>query len=295
MTLSRYHDIYNNVYLKQIADRVEKYQQPVTSLHLHAFGGVWNRSIEYRMRDDHPYKYGYRMMMHGAYHYLDLAAQILQLNATLFNPGDLVVEISCFSARPLDQSLRFSKSISTRIDDVEYEDSYADPYFGEVDIVAAFSLRHKPSDKIITIGSLSFEQSSPSLRNWADFLPGVYNKNGRNSSVYINIQLGPIFGSSISVFDVPDETKKSLDIIDAYARVDCTANAFLLDDEVFLKKQEFHGLFHNNSNKKLMRRWLQRREDRSLLHSHRLTMELTKAMSLGQDIAQTIEVPLAYD
>lgn len=295
MTLSRYHTIYNDKYLKSLSDRVTAYQQPVTSLHLHAFGGVWNRTCEYRLREDHPYKYGYGMMMHGAYHYLDLAVLIIRMNFVLFDPQRLEIEVSSFSARPLDQSSRFSQKVSHMIDDSMRSSTYADSFFGETDVVSSFVVRDKHSGHAITIGSLSFEQSSPSLRKWAEFPDGLYNKNGRNSSVSIHTQLGPIFGSSITVQDVPDRTKASLDIIDAHARIQSSANAFLLNNESFLEEQEYNGLFHSDSNRELMRNWLQGDEVRSVLSSHRLTMELTKAITKGQNCSTSVCIPLSYE
>ncbi|TFV32621.1 hypothetical protein E4K10_22810 [Streptomyces sp. T1317-0309] len=61
---------------------------------------MWNLQREFESRDDHPYKYGYGMMMHGAYHYVDLATQILSLNAELFSERQLRLEVSAFGAFP---------------------------------------------------------------------------------------------------------------------------------------------------------------------------------------------------
>ena len=76
MTLSRYHQIYNQKVVASLRERMERWETPLTSFHLRAAGGVWNLQREFESRDDHPYKYGYGMMMHGAYHYVDLATQI---------------------------------------------------------------------------------------------------------------------------------------------------------------------------------------------------------------------------
>lgn len=81
---------------------------------------MWNLQREFESRDDHPYKYGYGMMMHGAYHYVDLATQILSLNAELFPERQLRLEVSAFGAFPIDQHQRLSQPIARR-----FQDAYA--------------------------------------------------------------------------------------------------------------------------------------------------------------------------
>lgn len=106
MTLSRYHQIYNQKVVASLRERMERWEAPLTSFHLRAAGGVWNLQREFDSRDDHPYKYGYGMMMHGAYHYVDLATQILSLNTELFPERQLRLEVSAFGAFPIDQHQR---------------------------------------------------------------------------------------------------------------------------------------------------------------------------------------------
>jgi len=112
MTLSRYHQIYNQKVIASLRDRMERWEAPLTSFHLRAAGGVWNLQREFESRDDHPYKYGYGMMMHGAYHYVDLATQILSLNAEIFPERQLKLDISSFGAFPIDQHQRISQPMA---------------------------------------------------------------------------------------------------------------------------------------------------------------------------------------
>jgi hypothetical protein len=76
---------------------------------------VWNTPEELSTREDHPYKYGYGMLMHGAYHYIDIAAQFLELNRKLFPGKKLSITLSSFSAHPFDQNVRVSKKVNELI------------------------------------------------------------------------------------------------------------------------------------------------------------------------------------
>jgi hypothetical protein len=95
MTLTRYHQIYNDVALASLRQRMVTYAAPVTSFHLRTAGGVWNLHREYETREDHPYKYGYGMIMHGGYHYIDLSAQFLALNRLALPDAENLAKATC--------------------------------------------------------------------------------------------------------------------------------------------------------------------------------------------------------
>ncbi len=278
MTLSRYHSIYNDVYIKDISEASGRYFQPVTSLHLQACGGVWNRMNEYLTRDDHPYKFGYGMLMHGAYHYIDLACQIIRLNLSRFPSSALELELYAYAAFPNDQPNRLSTTFAQELGDFVNSAHKVAMGFGETDVVSLIKVKEVGTNNVIMIGTLSFEQTSPSFRSWAEFPENIYNKNGRNSCVSASVQLGTLFGSSIRVYDVPSKTHLNPDRIDARAVIDSTANASMLKDEEFLSHREFSGLFHSDSNRSLMESWLLCRETRSLLQSHQFPMSIIQGI-----------------
>ncbi|MEU9990080.1 hypothetical protein AB0E10_25420 [Streptomyces sp. NPDC048045] len=280
MTLSRYHQIYNQKIVASLRDRMERWEAPLTSFHLRAAGGVWNLQREFDSRDDHPYKYGYGMMMHGAYHYVDLATQILSLNAEIFPERQLKLEVSAFGAFPIDQHQRLSQPIARRFQDADARwpaDSDEGFRFGETDLTSAFRLVDATTGRTVSLGTLSFEQTTPSIRDWAELPDGLYNVNGRTSSVDLEAQLSTLFSTHVHCYDIPRGV--SADGIDAFARVTTRANAALLPDEQYVSEESFDGLFHSDSNRQLMEHWLRGSERRSSLASHLRPMQVTEALA----------------
>ncbi|WP_424879038.1 hypothetical protein [Streptomyces sp. SLBN-8D4] len=280
MTLSRYHQIYNEKVVASLRERMERWEAPLTSFHLRAAGGVWNLQREFESRDDHPYKYGYGMMMHGAYHYVDLATQILSLNSEVFPERQLRLEISSFGAFPIDQHQRISQPIANWFQDDGARwsaDSDAAFRFGETDVTSTLRLLDAVTGRTISLGTLSFEQTTPSIRSWCELPEGLYNVNGRTSSVDLEAQLSTLFSTHVHCHDIP--RGDSADGIDALARVTTRANAALLPDEQYVSEESFGGLFHSDSNRRLMEHWLRGSERRSSLASHFRPMQVTEALA----------------
>lgn len=280
MTLSRYHQIYNQKVIASLREKMERWEAPLTSFHIRAAGGVWNLQREFESRDDHPYKYGYGMMMHGAYHYVDLATQILSLNAALFSDRQFKLELSGFGAFPVDQHQRMSRPIASRFQDGN--PAWADDVdgalrFGETDVTSAFRLVDIASGRTVSLGTLSFEQTTPSIRNWGELSSELYNVNGRTSSVDMEAQLSTLYSTHVHCYDIPRGV--SADGIDAFARLTTRANAALLPDEQYVSQETFDGLFHSDSNRRLMEHWLNGTEERSSLASHLLPMKVTEALA----------------
>ncbi|MFF1461458.1 hypothetical protein [Streptomyces sp. NPDC058330] len=280
MTLSRYHEIYNRRVVSALRERVERWSAPLTSFHLRAAGGVWNLQHEYESRDDHPYKHGYGMMMHGAYHYVDLASQILSLNALVYPERRFMLELSSFGAFPSDQHARLSNPVARRFQDSlpRWEQADAELFrFGETDITSTFRLRDIETGRTLTVGTLSFEQTTPSVRAWNGLPTGLYNKNGRTSSVDLEAQLSTLYSTHVHCYDIP--RGRNPDGIDAFARVTTRANASLFPDEQYVSVETFDGLFHSDSNRRLMDNWLRGTESKSALADHLLPMKITEAMA----------------
>ncbi|MFG1795802.1 hypothetical protein [Nocardia sp. NPDC049149] len=291
MTLSRYHSIYNDRIIRSLRERMLAWKSPLTSFHLRAAGGVWNLEHEFVTRDDHPYRYGYGMLMHGSYHYVDLAAQVLSLNKLLFRDRHLRLQVCSFGAYPADQWQRVSRPATKRLGgDSRCAVLAREPRrYGETDITSTFRLADAESDDTITLGTLSFEQTTPSIRNWSSFPDGVYNKNGRTSSVDLEAQLSTLYSVHATCYDVP--RGPDADKIGAVAEILTRANASLLTDDEYVSRETFDGLFHSDSNRALMQNWLRGTETRSRLQQHFLPMRITEALALSLRIpGQTVEI-----
>lgn len=290
MTLSRYHRIYNDRLVNGVRDRMERWQTPLTSLHLRAAGGVWNTQAEFASRTDHPYRYGYGMLMHGAYHYIDLACQLLDLNTRIFPGRRFDLELSSFSAGPADQHQRITGPHAAALDDAGDLLPAPTDRYGETDVTAAFRLHDAHTGTTVTLGTLSFEQTTPSIRTWPQIPTGLYNKNGRTSAVDVEAQIGTLYAANVHCYDIP--RGEGIDRIDAFARVTERANAALIPDEPYVAAEDFDGLFHSDANRALMEHWLAGTETRSSLASHLQPMRVTEA--LARSIRQpgtTVTIP----
>jgi hypothetical protein len=282
MTLSRYHKIYNDIVLKSLKQKMIEFGAPLTSFHFRHAGGVWNLHREYESREDHPYKDGYGMIMHGGYHYIDLAVQFLKLNKLIFSDTIFSLTMSSYAAYPADQNDRIPKKFSEDFDDncpdwssLESNSSK----YGETDVVTSFCLKNKDTRKVLTVGTISLEQTTPSIRTWKNIPPGMYNKNGRISSIEFEAQLSTLHSVNVQCFDVPIRANKEVDRIDAFARVSTRTNASLLQGEEYNKEETHNGLFHSDSNRKLMSMWLQSEEHRSQLTDHIPTMRMVQYLA----------------
>lgn len=281
MTLGRYHRVYNDEMVDVIKNKVLKYNAPITSFHLNTSSGVWNLYREYESREDHPYKYGYGMLMHGAYHYIDLMVQFLELNKIVYPKMDFILEVSSLAAYPEDQQIRIPKKYNELFKD--YPPNWAaktrSNTYGETDIVSIFSLKDKKTRKVLTVGSIALEQTTPSIRSWDNIPENLYNKNGRVSCTNIEVQISTLYSIFGRSFKVPKKTGRKVVQVENFAEVKTRANASLLQDEEYNTDRVFNNFFNSNSNKKLMTAWFQGREDKSKLENHYPVMKVVQALA----------------
>ena len=132
-------------------------------------------------------------------------------------------------------------------------------------------MKNKNTDKVLTVGTISLEQTTPSVRNWEEFPEGVYNKNGRTSLVEIEVQLATLHSLNVQCYDVPVKGVKEVERIDAFAKVLTRSNATLLPDEEYITESSYDGLFHSQSNKALMKNWIFNCENKAFVMKKGIT------------------------
>lgn len=159
--LGRPHEIYETKLRQPIAMMVDRLQSPITSVHVKTASGVWNLPSEFASRDDHPDQFGYGMLMHGAYHYVDVLARLLLVNRRLFPTDDLVLSLNGFTAGPFYQHNRMGNLDSKTAGFQSYllELKCELPY-GETDIVASHALRFRSIGRVLALGTIALEQST---------------------------------------------------------------------------------------------------------------------------------------
>lgn len=279
MCFSRNHTFYNDVLIKQIDTWMEKYKAPLTTINLHTNSGIWNLNHEYVSREDHPYKYGYGMLMHGAYHYIDIFAQILKRNLALNPHDEYALNFSAYAVYPEDQEVRIPEHIGSQLGEKkEYYESeeFKKHKYGETDLSATFSLVNVTKNKTVTIGALSFEQTSPGMRNWSELPDDVYNKNGRTSHTDILVQMSTLCSVQAQTYKVKDVSTG----IDKYIATKLTrTNSAFLPDEVNCELTEYGEFSNSNANMAMLVDWLNGVERKSNLQTHELTMSITAALA----------------
>jgi hypothetical protein len=287
MSLGRYHQFFEDDVRLPLEAVMRKFGAPITSLHLRTNSGVWNLQNEYLTREDHPYKYGYGMLMHGAYHYVDILATFLSMNCFIYPNRHFEISLSSFVAHPCDQSIRIPKrAYDSFLGDVD-ESKITDEKLvglGETDIVTSYCLRCVETGQVLTLGTLGLEQTTPSMRNWVSIPEGVYNRNGRVSLTEIEAQLSTIYSINGRLFKVPKPTFDSEAIPDSvsYAETISRTNAKLIPGSKYLDIQK-REKFTKTSKNELIRAWIHGTENRSTLISHLPTMILLEAIAKSID------------
>jgi predicted dehydrogenase len=170
LCLGRHHEVYEHGVRQPLQRVMDSHRTPVTSLHLKTASGVWNLPSEFLSRDDHPYRYGYGMLMHGAYHYVDVATRLLLLNRRSLPDEELTLRISAYAASPLDQERRIPDDLMRSLYGYDAPHGVLDARepLGETDVVAALRLC-TGDGRTLTLGTIGLEQTTPGMRSWAPF------------------------------------------------------------------------------------------------------------------------------
>ena len=287
LCLGRHHEIYEHQMREPVMKQMAQLGAPITSFHLRTSSGVWNLADEYESREDHPYKYGYGMLMHGGYHYVDVMCQFLSLNKTIYPDVDFLLELNSYAGFPGDQTLRIPESLHARLSDFR-ERAWRDPasgVYGETDLVTSFCLRDKKTTRVLTLGTLSLEQSTPGMRSWAPFPEVEYNKNGRLHCTDIEVALSTAYSMHCRVIKIPVDDKRGPFDLRArnFARVSSRTNASLDPSAEFYSEQIFERPFGNSfsysAETDIFDKWLSGCPTGSDLDSHLTTTAVLQALA----------------
>lgn len=275
LCLGRLHDIYEKKLRQPVAMMVNRLQTPITSVHVKTASGVWNFPSQFSQREDHPYKYGYGMLMHGAYHYFDNLARLLLVNRQLFPTEDFVLTLQGFTAGPHDQRMRIGNlepnSTGYRQELSELDDGL--PY-GETDIVASYALKFRSSGRVLCLGTIALEQTTPGMRSWGPFPEVPYNVNGRLHCTDIDVRLGTAFSIAANVTKYPIQARLGDTDIRGVnsATVVTRANARLARTQGFIRREQYERPYGNSysytAEAEIFERWLLDKPTYSDFSSH---------------------------
>ncbi|AMA59853.1 hypothetical protein BCCGELA001_28730 [Bradyrhizobium sp. CCGE-LA001] len=304
IVLDRHHGIYEKRIRSQLAVMMERLNVPITSVNLKTASGVWNLPYEYALREDHPYKYGYGMLMHGSYHYVDLVTRLLQMNRRMYADDELCLRVSGFSAFPSDQAKRLPLGILNRLDNCPEHMASFDPGFpyGETDVVASFALCFRRSRATLCLGTIALEQTTPGMRSWGAFPEVPYNVNGRLHCTDVDVRLGTLFSVNGHVVKVPISSRKSQSDLRGknIGIVTSRSNALVTGTQDFLSEeritQPYGNSFSYAAESALFQDWIDGKRTYSNLDSHLATAAMTDALArVVQSNGETIEIDFDFE
>ncbi len=262
---------------------MEKYQIPITSIDIHFAGGVWNLPQEYVDRENHPFKYGYGILLHSGYHYVDLLVRLLSLNHILNPDCTPERQLHWLSSKPLDQIQSIGEAgYSHLLSPKEIETAFSPPFikqletYGETDVLVIGQDR---LGRLVTNYSLKILGTSLCLRDQATFSPEL---DGRIKQEHVIIHLGPLCSLHISAHPY-HEIDPSVHSIENFT-ITVMTSPFISDMRpvIQLKREDLSTLFsellhvtslNEHGRQRQLLDFLQKRDGNSPLASHHATIE----------------------
>ncbi len=263
LTNKRVHPAYGAVY-NYAREFATKYGMPITHIDMSEGGGVWHLPREYQLGENHPHKYGYGVLLHTGFHYVDLLLHYQSINHLIGFKEDSI-NVHAFCTTPFDVLHQFPQKVYEKIWPGEtFNDGFKVPpqdykQYGEVDVVS--SLQFIKNGAVITQAGLNMLQHTLSARSQRDTPEDLYLKLGRLTQNYISLFCGPLFNVRLSFFQ-PDKIAE--DESDLYV-VEVCRNTRLIggdsyyweefEDKVVAPNGRFASL-NNDSKRKLFKRWM---------------------------------------
>jgi hypothetical protein len=187
---------------------IREYRVPVTGVNIHFAGGTWMMPREYVGDERHPYKYGYGLLLHSGYHFVDLLAQICALNRQLFDVNLDDVRVTAQARGPgtflraVDRNTR-AKWLKDGICDSEADEGLLSSLakMGETDVMATGELYSK--GHAVTNFALALTDMSASGRRSHATPADRYLGGGRLRQERVTIHLGPLCSIFVSSDAMP--------------------------------------------------------------------------------------------
>lgn len=173
---------------------IEEVQLPLTSIDIHFAGGKWHLPIEYLSLENHPFKYGYGILLHSGYHYIDLLTSFLSLNDYVIQ-SEKDYNLKVIGTYPEDQIIALGKNVYSLIHtqtDIEKLNDHFDN-FGETDVMMIGQLKQK--NRALSNFCLKMFGTSLCLRKDSK-INATFDTRVRQENVIIH--LGPLCSIHIS-------------------------------------------------------------------------------------------------
>lgn len=202
MTNKRFHRAFAYLYA-QVKEALLQCRLPITHIEISDACGIWTFPQEYAQLENHPHKYGYGVLLHTGFHYIDLLTHFEQLNHLLGYQEDNIIVNAC-GTTPYDvlhqmTAANYNHLFHTDQFTQEFNqlDWNAYKQYGFLDLLSSFQFMK--GDAVITQASLTMIQNSLSSRtqpvNPLNFHQGV---SGKQTLTHIGIFIGPLFYARLS-------------------------------------------------------------------------------------------------
>jgi len=193
MALRRVHPALT--FARNYLDRfVEEFQVPITNVSINHYEGMWNMPNEFFERENHPYKFGYGLMLHSGYHFVDLFLLFMRINNKLLdkNATDMDYTFTFSTASDLNRivdNTNYRTLMNKEFDELKSEEMQKQAEeFGEIDMHILCNVNH--NGKLISSGVIDLLQTSYSTRCRYQLPEDTYKDNGRTYHEFINIEVG---------------------------------------------------------------------------------------------------------
>ena len=239
---------------------------PITHIEISEGGGVWHFPLEYQSGENHPHKYGYGVLLHTGFHYVDLLLHYQSINHFIGFKEDSI-NVHAFCTTPFDVFHQFPRKVYEKIlPEENFDDEFARPQlqdytrYGEVDVVS--SLQFVKDGAVTTQAGLNILQHTLSSRTQRATPSNLYLKLGRLTQNYISLFCGPLFNVRLSFFQ-PD--KLDDDDTDLYVLEVCRNTGLVGGDSYYWREFEdkivapdgrFASL-NNDSKRMMFKQWMQ--------------------------------------
>lgn len=203
MALRRVHPalVFAREYLNQF---VSECKVPITHVAINHSEGMWNMPNEFFERENHPYKFGYGLMLHSGYHFIDLFLLFMRINNQLDqkNATDMDYSFSFSTASDLNQIVddgNYNSLLSKEFDELKSEEMKKQVEdFGEIDMHILCNVNH--NGKLMTTGVIDLLQTSYSTRYRWQLPEDTYKDNGRTYHEFISVEVGHLLNIKLMCF-----------------------------------------------------------------------------------------------
>lgn len=183
--------------MQYLRDFVRETEIPVTFVDVFKSDGQWTFPHEYG-KENHPFKYGYGMLLHGGYHFIDVLAQAVEAGSVPSKMPEYFTTMASF-CRPYDAMTQFSPADYARFFPGYDPEDVNKNNLGDLDTHAVFEFHRGAS--IVTHARISLMHNGFSRRAWPESKADTYKGNGRVRHERLHIVAGPLMSIMIHSYE----------------------------------------------------------------------------------------------